>query len=228
MRQSPFTTAWQAILSSAANPRAEPKRVSMVVAGLRFSAPSRTRTRQRAQTPTPPQELPSGTPARRATSSTVSLSWAAASRESGTNVTTFDAAFTVIWHLPTKLSSRIAVYYSMRTHNLEGSEMKPKTDETRIAEQIVSVLGDGVARACSAARDSIRYAVRGEGLKLRTIVLRRASLRRLLDDPARDVKIEYLQRDLLTSAGRRAEFRYPRHEHPVVRRTMMFPLASAW
>ena len=106
--------------------------------------------------------------------------------------------------------------------------MKTKTDETRIAEQIVSVLPAGVARACSAERDSIRYAVRDDGMKLRTIVLRRESLRRLIDDPARDIKIEYLQRDLLTSAERRAEFRYPRHEHPVVRRTMMWPLASAW
>ena len=108
--------------------------------------------------------------------------------------------------------------------------MKPNTDETRIAEQIVSVLGDGVARACSAVRDSIRYAVRGEGLKLRTIVLRRASLRRLLEDPARDVKIEYLQRDLLASAGRRSEFRYPRHEqhHVVIRRIPAFALASTF
>ena len=95
------------------------------------------------------------------------------------------------------------------------------------------VLGDrdgGVARACSAARDSIRYAVRGEGMKLRTIVLRRASLRRLLEDPARDVKIEYLQRDLLASAERRTEFRYPRHEQHlvVIRRLPSFALASTF
>ena len=108
--------------------------------------------------------------------------------------------------------------------------MTPKNDETRIAEEIVSVLGDGVARACSAERGSIRYAVRGVGMKLRSIVLKRASLRRLLDDPARDVKVEYLQRDLLSSAERRAEFRYPRHEqhHLVVRRLGAFALASTF
>lgn len=85
-----------------------------------------------------------------------------------------------------------------------------KYDEARIAEEIVRVLGVGVARACSAERGSIRYGVRSEGMKLRSIVLNRASLRRLADDPARDVKIDYLRRDLLDSASRKAEFRYPR------------------
>ena len=88
-------------------------------------------------------------------------------------------------------------------------------DETRIAEEIVSVLPAGIARACSPDRDSIRYSVRGEGMKLRSIVLKRASLRKLADDPARAIKIEYLQRDLLASSLRRAEFRYPRLVHAV-------------
>ena len=95
--------------------------------------------------------------------------------------------------------------------------MNRRTDETRVAEQIVSVLPSGVARALSAERETIRYAVRGEGMKLRTIVLSRASLRRLIEDPLRDVKIEYLQRDLLTAAAERREFQYPRpHLHPLV------------
>lgn len=91
----------------------------------------------------------------------------------------------------------------MRTHNR-------MTDENRIADEIVSVLPAGVARACSPEKNTIRYTVRAEGLKLRTIVFSRPSLRRLLDDPARAVKVEYLQRDLLESASRRGEFRYPR------------------
>ena len=85
-----------------------------------------------------------------------------------------------------------------------------KYDETRIAEEIVSVLGEGVARACSAERDKIRYTVRAEGMKLETIVLSRKSLRKLNEDPQRAIKVEYLQRDLLQSAGRRSEFKYPR------------------
>jgi hypothetical protein len=83
--------------------------------------------------------------------------------------------------------------------------------ELRVAEEIVSVLpGGSFMRVCSDERDTIRYAVRSQGIKLRTVVLSRASLRRLIDDPARAVKIEYLQRDLLRSAARRGEFRYPR------------------
>jgi hypothetical protein len=85
-----------------------------------------------------------------------------------------------------------------------------KMDETRIAEQILSVLPAGVARAVSEDRGLLRYCVRAEGLKLKTIVLSRASLRKLIEDPAREVKIEYLRRDLERSAARRAEFRYPR------------------
>jgi hypothetical protein len=89
-------------------------------------------------------------------------------------------------------------------------------DESRIAEQIVSVLPAGVARACSPEKHTIRYSVRAEGMKLRTIVFSRESLRRLLEDPAQAVKVEYLQRDLMDAAERRGEFRYPRlHVHMV-------------
>lgn len=109
--------------------------------------------------------------------------------------------------------------------------MTKKMDETRIAELIVSVLPAGIARACSPEKETIRYAVRAEGLKLRTIVFNRASLRRLIDDPASAVKIEYLQRDLLDSAARRSEFRYPRLSRifamPAVRRPFFgLPIAS--
>jgi len=106
--------------------------------------------------------------------------------------------------------------------------MDTKIDETGIADEIVSVLPAGIARACSPDRDSIRYSVRGEGMKLRTIVLRRASLRKLAEDAARSIKIEYLQRDLLESADKRSEFRYPRLSHFVqVRLAFGMPVASA-
>lgn len=88
--------------------------------------------------------------------------------------------------------------------------LKVKLDETGIAEQVVSVLPAGIARVCSADRNTIRYIVRADDLKLRSIVFDRASLRRLIEDPLREVKIEYLQRDLRRAAGRRSEFRYPR------------------
>ena len=85
-----------------------------------------------------------------------------------------------------------------------------KTDETKLADEIVGVLDPAVVRICSEVRDAIRYAVRGKSLKLRSILLRRDALRKLLTDPARSVKIEYLKRDLLRAAMHRLEFRYPR------------------
>lgn len=187
----------------------------MDVGGLRFSGPATTRTLQRAQMPTPPQELPRGAETRRATSSSVSFARAVASFSSGLNVTSFDAAFTGLSHRRAKLSSAGGVYYSMRT-------TADTYDETTIAEKIVSILPDGVARQFSAERETIRYSVRADGLKLRTIVLSRKSLRKLADDPAAAVKIEYLQRDLLATATERREFRYPRPVvHPV---SVSFPL----
>jgi hypothetical protein len=110
----------------------------------------------------------------------------------------------------------------MRTH-------RKASDEARIAEEIMSVLPEGIARACSPEKHNIRYTLRADGMKLRTIVFSRASLRRLMDDPNRTVKVEYLQRDLLASATRRTEFRYPRlHVHvPSFPRKFAFGLPMA-
>jgi hypothetical protein len=89
-------------------------------------------------------------------------------------------------------------------------------DETKLAQEILTVLPQGsVARYCSDDHDSIQFAVQAADLKLRSVVFRRASLRRLLTDAARGVKIEYLQRDILRNAVRRAEYRYPRLSHLV-------------
>lgn len=82
-------------------------------------------------------------------------------------------------------------------------------DETRVAEEIVEVMGSAV-RLCSDDRDTLRFAVRGDGLALRTIVFARAALRKLAVDPIRSIKVEYLQRDLLRTATNRSEYRYPR------------------
>lgn len=106
-----------------------------------------------------------------------------------------------------------------------------KLDETRIAEEIVSVLPAGtVARVCSDDRESIRFAVRGGGIKLHQIILNRISLRRLAADPLKDVKVEYLQRDLAAAMASRREFRYPRVTRVMskVRRLLMPRLASAF
>ena len=107
-------------------------------------------------------------------------------------------------------------------------------DEARVAEEIVRILQAEITRSAS-DHDTISYAVRGANLKLRSVVFRRESLRKLIEDPACSIKIEYLQRDLEQSAGRRVEFSYPRKFNASVRRTsranrrafpIPFPLAS--
>lgn len=88
--------------------------------------------------------------------------------------------------------------------------MASKQDETKLAEEIVSVLDPAALRACSPERDVIRYAVRGKSLKLRTIIFDRAALRRLILSRDAGIKIEYLKRDLLQATVHRVEYRYPR------------------
>ncbi|HYC57993.1 MAG TPA: hypothetical protein VEK79_00340 [Thermoanaerobaculia bacterium] len=116
----------------------------------------------------------------------------------------------------------------MRTKRLEGNMVTGKNDETRMAEEIVSILPSGVAREFSSERDAIRYAVRADGMKLRTIVLKRASLRKLIEDPQRAVKVEYLQRDLLNAASQRKVFQYPRPLMHFVRKQFTFPAQAAF
>jgi len=101
-------------------------------------------------------------------------------------------------------------------------------DDTKLAEEIVGTLEADAVRVCSDDRDTIRFAVRSAGMKLRSIVLRRWALRRLLNDPAGAVKIEYLQRELRTAAAQRIEYTYPRKS--IVRRDVhasLGPLAHA-
>jgi hypothetical protein len=108
------------------------------------------------------------------------------------------------------------------------STSNKKSDETRLAEEIVSVLpAESIVRVCSDDCDSVRFAIRAGGLRVRSVVLSRASLRRLLADPAGPTKVEYLKRDLLAGAERRSEFRYPRGSHGHSQRNVPIPVASA-
>lgn len=92
----------------------------------------------------------------------------------------------------------------------EGDAMTTELSETAIAEEIVSILRCPALRFRSIADAAISYAVRDTSLKLRSVVLDRSSLRRLLLDSNRVVKIEYLKRDLLRSARLFRHYRYPR------------------
>jgi hypothetical protein len=88
--------------------------------------------------------------------------------------------------------------------------LKSSGSETALADEIVSVLRSAALRVFSLGGEGIRYTVRGATLKLRSIVLDRKALRRLLRDPMVAVKIEYLKRDLLRCAAQTVEYRYPR------------------
>lgn len=90
--------------------------------------------------------------------------------------------------------------------------MRTRGDSSeRLARAIVGVLKVMAMRVeCATQRGDICYAVRSRSLKLRSIVLNRAALRRLLTATNGLVKIEYLKRDLLRMARHRAEYRYPR------------------
>jgi hypothetical protein len=93
------------------------------------------------------------------------------------------------------------------------------TKEREIANEILQVL-PGAPRVQSEDRDTITYALpTAFGLKLATIVFAKRSLRKLEVDPARDVKIDYLQRDLIRCAKRRTEYRYPHTFLPARKRT---------
>ena len=99
-------------------------------------------------------------------------------------------------------------------------------DETKLAEEIVSVLEPDALRVCSPERDAIRYAVRSAAMKLRTIIFSRAALRRLLHDSKGLVKVDYLKRDLLRVADQRSEYRYPRPAVARIKRAELPVLAS--
>lgn len=88
--------------------------------------------------------------------------------------------------------------------------MTTELSDTAVAEEIVSVLRFPALRFRSIADAAISYRVRDTSLKLRWVVLDRDSLRRLLLDRDRAVKIEYLKRDLLRSARLFRVYRYPR------------------
>ena len=84
------------------------------------------------------------------------------------------------------------------------------SSEQEIALAVLSALPTGAARLVCDDEETLRYSVSAAGLKLRLVVFRKESLRTLQSDPAREVKLEYLGRDIARSAKRRAYYLYPR------------------
>ena len=88
--------------------------------------------------------------------------------------------------------------------------MGPGWATGRLAGAIAGVLPSAVPVEGGMDSGAICYAVHSGSLRLRSIVLNRSALERLLTAANGVVKIEYLKRDLLRAAAHRVEYRYPR------------------
>jgi hypothetical protein len=84
------------------------------------------------------------------------------------------------------------------------------SSEQEIAQAVLRALPTGAARLVCDDGESLHYAISAPSLKLSSVVFRKESLRALQNDPDREVKLEYLARDIAGSARRRADYSYPR------------------
>jgi len=85
------------------------------------------------------------------------------------------------------------------------------SSEITIANDILrSWIEDGSAVFGGEDDDQIRFFVRRTGWKLSSVVLSKKALRNLAQDHERDVKVAYLQRDILRASTLRTSYRYPR------------------
>lgn len=81
----------------------------------------------------------------------------------------------------------------------------------RLAHEITKIVPSGRIIRFEDYPDRFQFRiVSDDGWRLRRIVLGRESLEKLAADPHRDVKIEYLKRDLTLAASTRRTWSYPR------------------
>ncbi|MGA7615166.1 MAG: hypothetical protein WBX15_08290 [Thermoanaerobaculia bacterium] len=84
--------------------------------------------------------------------------------------------------------------------------------EWTIAEELLASLPGAPVELAEETEDVLRFHVRRmRGWKLTTIVLCRKSLAALAEDPVREIKLDYLRRDLERAVGTRKVFSYPRY-----------------
>lgn len=86
------------------------------------------------------------------------------------------------------------------------------TEEATFAEELLKTLPETGSSTELVSEDegSVRFRVRRAGWKLATVVFSRPALRRLLEDPVREVKADHIRRDILRAAARRTAYSYPR------------------
>lgn len=82
------------------------------------------------------------------------------------------------------------------------------TLEKELADQVLAPLEH--EQWCEDER-TIRIRIKKEpGWKLSSFIFSKRALRKLFSDPNREVKLEYLRRDIARQARARREYRYPR------------------
>jgi hypothetical protein len=87
-------------------------------------------------------------------------------------------------------------------------ETTETTQEMKVAEKVLEPLEH---EHWSEDDKFIRIRIRkGPGSRLASVIFSKLALRRLISDPNRDVKVEYLRRDIARQARWRREYRYPR------------------
>lgn len=84
------------------------------------------------------------------------------------------------------------------------------SDMTMANDILRSWIEDGSAVFGGEDDERIRFFIRRTGWKLSSVVLSKKALRNLDQDLERDVKIAYLQRDILRASTLRVSYRYPR------------------
>lgn len=84
------------------------------------------------------------------------------------------------------------------------------SDMTMAHDILGSWIEDGSAVFGGEDDEKVRFFIRHPGWKLSSVVLSKKALCNLDQDPERDVKIAYLQREILRASTLRVSYRYPR------------------
>lgn len=83
---------------------------------------------------------------------------------------------------------------------------------SRIAREIISVIPNELISRFEEFPDRLQFRIaqNHDGWQVQRVILARESLEKLDGDPSRDVKIEYLKRELANAARTRRVWTYPR------------------
>ena len=83
------------------------------------------------------------------------------------------------------------------------------TEEMMMAEQIIAMLAPRSVQLLCDDGNLIAFVIQKDGWKLERVIFSRSALQKLLSDPQRRIKGEYLAHDIKRSAARRKSYVYP-------------------